>query len=278
MEKRTGFLGLSGKTLSAGVFVFVFFAAGCSHGGGGDDDIWLNDLKNPFIGEWKSDTAEDGTRLTLDGSSNGTFRYKMEGVPKEMGLPENGDGGYIIRDNIIVSFFDFGMIKSNIFTVIDNDTVSMTEFTLDEAGQKVIGGAINFRRAGEASSKVNQPVVLTENIFTGKKWYANIPEPEIPGYSYPSTWEFKRDGTVICTFLGLGEALGFDSEDAPYTFGYVILDDKLVLFTESAEGNEVKVHQFVQQNASTVNMTEMIVANNFVTQAGDVTIPYTLVP
>jgi hypothetical protein len=250
---------------------------GCPQGGGGGD-LWLKDLKNPFIGEWKSDAAEDGTRLTLIVNSNGTFRYSMEGVPQEMGLPETGNGAYIIKDNMIVSYFDFGMIKSNIFGVVDNDTISMTEFTLNEAGQKVLGEAVNFRRAGEASSKTNQPIVLQENIFIGKKWSANIPEPEIPDYSYPSTWEFKRDGTVVCTFLGLGGAFGLDTEDAPFTFGYVIFGDKLVLFTESPEGNEIKVNQFAQLDATTIDVTEMVVANGFAIQAGSITIPYTSAP
>jgi hypothetical protein len=272
--KRTGLLGMSGKALVAGLFVFVLLAAGCEHGPG--DAVWLKGLKNPFIGEWKSDTAEDGTRLVFTGSSDGTFQYKMESVPPDMDLPETGGGGYIIKDNIIVSYFDFGMLKSNIFEVIDNNIVSMTEFTLDAGGQKVLGGTVNFRRAGEASSKEDRPVVLPENIFTGKKWSANIPEPEIPDYSYPSTWEFKRDGTVVCVFLGLGEAFGLDTEDAPFTFGYVIFGDRLVMFTESPEGNEIKANKFVQQNADTVNMTEMVVENNFVIKAGDVTIPYTL--
>ena len=264
------------KALSVGLFAVVLLAAGCDNGGNEEETLWLKDLANPFIGEWKSDAADDGTTLTLTGSSDGAFQYKMEGVPKEMGLPETGRGAYIIKDNIIISYFDFGMIKSNLFEVIDNDTIMTTGFTLNETGQKVPDEAIHFRRAGEAVSKENQPIVLPENIFAGKKWSAHIPEPEIPGYAYQSTWEFKRDGTVICTFIGLGEALGFASEDAPYTFGYVILDAKLVVFTESAEGNEIKVFEFARQNAAIVNVTEMILVNNFVAQAGGVTIPYTL--
>jgi hypothetical protein len=263
------------RAISFGIFSLILLVVmGCPNDS--TEDIWLKDIKNPFVGEWKSDAASDGTRLTFIGSSNGTFQYRMEGVPQEMGLPENGNGGYIIKDNIIISYFYFGLIKSNIFEVVDNDTITMTEFVLNEAGKKETGEATDFRRVGEISTKENQAIILPNNIFIGKKWSADIPEPEVPDYFYESTWEFKNDGTVICTFLGLGEALGFDSEDAPYTFGYVIFGDKLVLFTESAEGNEIKVSQFSQQNASTINTTEMVVANNFVTQAGDVAMLYTL--
>jgi hypothetical protein len=263
------------KTICSGVFALaLLLVMGCPTDS--SEGIWLKDVKNPFIGEWKSDAAEDGTRLTLIGSSNGAFQYGMEGVPQEMGLPETGRGGYIIKDNIIVSYFDFGMIKSNIFEVIDNDTISMTGFTLDAGGQKALGEAVDFHRVGEAVSKEDQPIVLPENIFTGKIWSASIPEPEMPGFSYDSTWEFKRDGSVVCTFLGLGEAFGLDTEDAPFTFGYIIFEDKLTLLTESPEGNEIKVNQFVQQNATTINTTEMVVENGFVAQAGDVMIQYTL--
>jgi hypothetical protein len=263
--------------LAAFVVALSFF--GCSDSGGDDDSdpIWLADVSNPLIGEWKSEAASDGTRLTFIGKTDGSFQYVMEGVPAEMGLPETGTGGYLVMDKVIVSYFDFGLVKSTIFKVVDNNTVAMTEFTLDETGQKVLGEITNFHRIGEAVFNEYQPMFLPTNIFIGKKWSANIPDGENPGISYPSTWEFNQNGRVLVTFLGIGAALGFTSEDAFYTFAWVILNGKLIMFTESQEGNQIETFKFTPVNANTINLSELEIVNGFINETGGVAVPFTAI-
>jgi Zn/Cd-binding protein ZinT len=235
--------------------------------------LWLDGLKNPFIGEWKSDPDEDGIILTFTGKSDGTFQYTMQNLPEGAPYPSNGNGSYIIReDKVIVSYFDFGLIKSNIFRVIDNNTVEMTELTLVN-GEKITGNATNFHRQGSPESTEDVPIVLPNNIIIRKKWNAAIPEPEDPDFSgYPTTWEFDNNGTVICTFIGMGEVLGFSTEDAPYYFSYVIFGDKLVLYAESSDGSEIRVYKFESKNSgSVIEVTRLVLASGglFVTDQAD---------
>jgi hypothetical protein len=243
--------------------------AGC--GDDNDGDIWLADLSNPFIGTWKSDQASDGTRLTLIGKTDGTFKYEMEGVPEEMGLPNEGNGSYIIREDVLVAYFDFGLVKGSVFEVIDNDTLAVKEFMLNAmTGEMYLSReAVPFRRIGTVSNTANQPTVLPDNIFiNSKKWSANIPEPEDPTGEtfYPTEWLFRNDGTVTCTFIGLGPALGFpDQEDAPFNFSYVVsANNTLVLFAESWGAYEIMMFQFTKKVANTINIKQYALANNFV--------------
>jgi hypothetical protein len=250
------------------LFCFVF--SGCPTGNE-NESIWLADLDNPFIGTWKSDLASDGTRLTFIGKTDGTFKYGMEGVPEEMGLPNEGDGVYIIKEDMLVAYFDFGLVKGNVFDVVDNDTIAMQEFMLNASTGAIYLSreTVPFRRVGAVSSTSNQPTVLPNNIFiNSKKWSANILEPEDPTGEtfYPTEWLFRNDGTVTCTFLGLGPDLGFpDQEDAPFNFSYVIFgDNTLVLFAESWEAYEIRMFQFTETATNTINMKQYALANNFV--------------
>jgi hypothetical protein len=220
--------------------------------------------------------ASDGTRLTFTGKTDGTFEYEMEGVPEEMGLPNDGDGVYIIRDDMLVAYFDFGLVKGNVFDVVDNDTIAIQEFMLNPSTGSIYLSreTVPFRRIGAASSTSNQPTVLPNNIFINKEWSADILEPEDPSGEtfYPTVWKFKNDGTVGCTFIGLGPALGFpDQEDAPFDFSYVISDDILVLFAESWGAYEIRMFKFSSKDAKTQNMKQYALANSFVTfTEGDV--------
>jgi hypothetical protein len=242
------------------------------------EDIWLDDVQNPFIGTWTSGVTADGTTLTLTGKTDGTFAYTMEGVPEEMGLPDSGTGAYLIKGDKMVSLFDFGLVKAILFKAVDNDTLLTTEFVLVN-GKTYTGEETYFTRVGAASSTTDQPTVLADNDFLGGKWAASIPEPDIPNYSYESEWEFRKNGTITCVFLGLGPAFGLDEEDAPFEFSYVIFDNTLVVLTESPEGNEIQVFSFAQQNPNTINVTELVVANSFVTEeTGSDPVPFTHIP
>jgi hypothetical protein len=266
MRKR--FIGLPIVLLALGLTLI-----GCPTGNE-DENIWLADVDNPFIGTWKSDQAADGTRLTLIGKTDGTFEYEMEGVPEEMDLPNEGVGAYIIREDVLVAYFDFGLVKGSVFDVIDNDTLAVKEFMLNAmTGEMYLSReAVPFRRIGAASSASNQPTVLPNNIFiNSKKWSVAIPEPEDPSgeTSYPSEWLFRNDGTVTCTFMGLGPDLGFpDQEDAPFDFSYVIFgDNTLVLFAESWGAFEIRMFQFTGQDENpinTINVKQYALSNNFV--------------
>jgi hypothetical protein len=259
------------RTIFAMIAVlFCFGFSGCPTGNE-DESIWLADLDNPFIGTWKSDLASDGTRLTFIGKTDGTFQYEMEGVPEEMGLPNEGDGVYIIKEDMLVAYFDFGLVKGNVFDIIDNDTIDMKEFMINASTGAIYLSreTVPFRRVGAVSSTSNQPTILPNNIFINtKKWSANIPEPEDPTgeTSYPSEWLFRNDGTVTCTFLGLGPFLGFpDQEDAPFDFSYVIFgNDTLVLFAESWGAFEIRMFQFTEKATNTINMKQFAFSNNFV--------------
>jgi hypothetical protein len=259
------------RTIFAMIVVLVCFAfSGCPTGNE-DESIWLADLDNPFIGTWKSDLASDGTRLTLIGKTDGTFRYEMEGVPEEMGLPNEGSGSYIIREDVLVAYFDFGLVKGSVFEVIDNDTIAVKEFMLNAmTGEMYLSReAVPFRRIGTVSSATNQPTILPNNIFiNSKKWSANIPEPEDPTGEtfYPTEWLFRNDGTVTCTFIGLGPFLGFpDQEDAPFDFSYVIFgNNTLVLFAESWGAYEIRMFRFMETATNTINVKQYTLANNFV--------------
>jgi hypothetical protein len=240
------------------LLVFSFVLAGCDNSGDGDGDVWLAELSNPMIGTWKSDADEDGSILIFKGKTDGTFEYEMQNLPSGGEYPEKGTGAYLVRgaDKVIVAYFDFGLIKSIQFKVKDNNTIETKEMALVN-GQKYFGETITyFHRQGAAASTADQPTVLPDNIFTAASWGANIPEPEIPDYSYPSTWEFKHDGTVVCTFIGLGPDFGLTSPDAPFTFYYTISDDRLVLLAESPEGSEIRIYQF-EEAGDEITITRM---------------------
>ncbi len=230
----------------------VLVACGDS-GSAGTNPDWLAEVSNPFIGEWKSDKAADGTELTFTGKTDGSFEYVMEGLSEGK---KNGSGSYLIFDQAILFYFDSGLIQSNQFNVVDNDTIALTAFTLDEMGQPVLGETLNIYRVGKAESTENQPLNLPDSILIGHKWSANIPEGTDPlNISYPAEFEFNRNGTVVISFLGMGEALGFDTEDAPYTFSWLVFDDKIIMLTATEEGGEIKQLQFTQNddNSLTVN-------------------------
>jgi hypothetical protein len=265
--KRTNFSVY--KAISSRIFVLVALLAVMGCPTDSSEGIWLKDVRNPFIGQWKSDLASDGTRLTFTGKVDGTFEYEMEGVPEEMGLPNKGGGVYIIRDDMLVAYFDFGLVKGNVFDVVDNDTIAMQEFMLNPStGSMYLSREmVPFRRVGAVSSTLNQPTVLPNNIFINKEWSADIPEPEDPSGEtfYPTVWKFENDGTVSCVFIGLGPELGFpDQEDAPFGFSYVISSDILVLFAESWGAYEIRIFKFTPKDAKTQNMKQFSLANSFV--------------
>lgn len=264
-----------GKTNSSLPDVVV---ASNSGGGGGGSNTWrLSSVSNPFIGTWISDPDEYGIILAFTGYSDGTFDYEMRNLGEYADYyPSEGTGSYIVRKdsdgtNVMISYFDFDMIKSNAFTVKSNHVIEVTEFNLvtddvNETSDKKFGGKVNFTREGEIVRSDYTATELPRNIFMEAAevgWGADFPEPDgtMAGFVsavlgrdyYSSVWDFSNDGTVVCTFIDFGtlmEAMGMpiDSKDLPYHFSYVVYDDDenpndgvMIIYTEDESGNQLFV-------------------------------------
>ena len=237
----------------------------------GSTTPWLATVPNPFIGTWVTDPDGYGAVLIFTGYADGTFDYKMENLPAALAdtIPSEGTGAYIVTPdldgtNVIVSYFDFGMIKSNVFNVKTNDLIAITEFSLltegPNVGQKEYGESASFYREGIASPEDYVSTKLSDNIFISSTefgWGADFPEPdeEMQEYLlenfnrdyYPSVWKFGDDGTADCTFLDFGLIMGTGTKDLTYPFSYAFYDDdddekdRLILYSGSEEGNELFV-------------------------------------
>jgi hypothetical protein len=214
----------------------------------------LADYTNPFLGKWQSEIPSANTTLIFDYKPDGTFDYEMSGVPAEEGGV--GSGAYLVVDNVLVSYLSFEGAGSYTWEVIDNETISVTEFVLDETGQKIFGNTTDFRRVEGSEVAADEPTLIPDTVLTANKWAVNIPEGTDPyNTSYPSTWEFSSDGKVVITFLGMGEMLGFDSVDAPYTFAWTVYEDVLVAYTSTDEGSEIKQLHFIQEDNGNLTVT-----------------------
>ncbi|WP_316557097.1 hypothetical protein [Methanimicrococcus hongohii] len=252
-----------------------------SSGGGGSSrsssSPWLASVSNPFIGTWVSDPDELGITLVFTGYSDGTFDYEMQNLGEYADdYPAEGSGAYIVREdldgtNVMVSYFDFGIAKSNSFTVKSDNVIEVTEFVLVideeiETSSKILGETVNFTRKGELVQSDYVDTVLPSNIFMEASelgWGADFPEPDedmavfvesVLGRDYYSSlWEFDNEGNAVCTFIGFGTLMNefgmeMDSKDIPYFFSYVIYDDDdnpydgvTVLYTEDESGNQLFV-------------------------------------
>lgn len=215
----------------------------------------LAELSNPFIGEWQSEIPSANATLKFNYKNDGTFDYEMMGVPADQG--GKGSGAYLISGNVQVSYLPFEGVAGYDFEVVDNNTINVTEFELDEAGQKVLGNTAPFTRvSGSSVNKTDTPMRLPDTVLTASKWSVNVPEGTDPkNISYPSTWAFSKDGTVVVTFLGMGQMLGFDSVDAPYTFTWTVYEDTLIVYTASDEGNEIKQLHFIREANGNLTVT-----------------------
>jgi hypothetical protein len=117
MRKRHGvFFGFVVLLITA-----IFTLAGCDTGV--DDDIWLKDLKNPFIGKWESEIPSANTRLIFDYKTDGTFDYEMVGVPADQG--GKGTGGYLVSGDVMASHLAFEGVAGYTFKVVDNNTMNI---------------------------------------------------------------------------------------------------------------------------------------------------------
>jgi hypothetical protein len=226
--KRTVFLTI---TIVAG-FLFL----GCPSDGG--DAPWLAELSNPFLGKWQSDIPSAGMTLVFDYKTDGTFDFQIVGVPAEQGGV--GTGGYVVYQNMMVTWLDMEGAAAYTFKVVDNDTIDVTE--LD--GDLVPGDTAPFTRvAGSAVNTENKPFVLT-NDFIGGKWESAIPSMD----NATMVSEFKADGTCTVEF----------EEYGAYSGCYIIYEDKQISYVE---GDGLGAFTFEKTDANTIKVTEIDAVN-----------------
>jgi hypothetical protein len=220
------------------MLVSVLFIC-CPNDGG--KTIWLANLSNPFLGKWQSDIPSAGTTLTFDYKDDGTFAYKMDGIPAGQG--GEGTGGYVVYGDLMVTYLDFEGAAVYRFEVVDNDTIDVTELEYDESGKLVPGNTAPFTRVqGSAVNMENKPLKL-DNVFLGK-WRSDIPSA-----GTTLTFDYKSDGTFAYKMDGIPASQGGEG-----TGCYIVYEDKQISYLDF-EG--AAVYSFVKVNNSTINVTEL---------------------
>jgi predicted small secreted protein len=216
-------------------------ACGTGNGSGSGTDFNLADLSNPFIGEWQSDIPSANTTLTFNYKADGTFDYEMAGVPADQG--GKGTGGYVVFENIQISWLDFEGAAAYTFEVVDNNTINVTELEFGENGEKVSGNTSPFTRVeGSAVNTKDVPFKLS-NDFLGK-W-----QSEIPSANATLIFDYKADGTFDFEMPGVPEDQGSKGIGC-----YIVYGDKQVSYLDF-EG--VASYSFKVADADTINVTEL---------------------
>jgi hypothetical protein len=257
MKKRHGvFFGFAVLMIAA-----IFTLAGCDTGGGtgDDDDIWLKDLSNPFIGKWESHIPSmDNARMISEYKTDGTFTC---GFPEVEGYEGPFNGGYLVAGNVMVSYLDFDGVAGYTFKVVDNDTIDVTEFEVKEDGSFESGNTAPFTRvAGSPVNKANQPFVLN-HPYIGK-WNFTGEGMEIPEYNaifgegkfdIVTNYEAKANGMLAFYFTvsnaSTKTVLVSDTDESPY----FIFDNVLVVY-EAGEGFETGT--ITPGDSNTIYLTE----------------------
>jgi hypothetical protein len=236
MEKKPGvFFGFAVLLIAA-----IFTLVGCDNGGGDDDDIWLADLSNPFIGKWESDIPSAQMHLIFDYKTDGTFDYQIPGMPAEQG--GEGTGGYLVSGNVMISYLSFEGVAGYTFKVIDNDTVDVTEIEeVNADGSFKLGNTAPFTRvAGSSINTEDKPFVLN-HPYLGKWNFTGDYPGEIYGIQNVETvhivtnYEAKANGMLAFDFTvsASGNVLMSDTDESPY----FIFNNVLVVY-EVGEGFE----------------------------------------
>jgi predicted small secreted protein len=246
MKKRQGvFFGFAVLLITA-----IFTLAGCNTGGGGDDDIWLADLSNPFIGKWESHIPSmNNARMISEYKTDGTFTC---GFPEVEGYEGPFNGGYLVSGNVIVTYTDFEGVAGFTFKVVDNDTIDVTEFEVKEDGSFESGNTAPFTRfAGSTVNKENKPFVLN-HPYLGKWRFDDdiVLPPDTSSVHYTILSDMSADGILRFDY----EMTGYppDSKSTPY----FIYDNKLVVYSEK---DGVEMSEFTPDNAeepNTITFTE----------------------
>ena len=204
-------------------------------------DFNLADLTNPFIGEWQSEIPSANTTLKFNFKSDGSFDYEMAGVPADQG--GKGTGGYVVFENIQITWLDFEGAAAYTFEVVDNNTIDVTELEFGENGEKISGSTSPFTRVeGSLVNMVDAPFKLS-NDFIGK-WRS-----EIPSADATLIFDYKDDGTFDFEMPGVPEEQGGKG-----TGCYIVFDDKQVSYLDF-EG--VASYSFEVVDADIIDVTEL---------------------
>jgi hypothetical protein len=244
-------------TLAAVLAVFMLLSvalAGCGSGAANDsppttesnaDAFSLADLSNPFIGKWQSDIPSAGMTLVFDYRDDGTFDFEIPGLPADQG--GQGAGGYVVYEDILVTWLDIEGAAAYTFAVADNDTINVTELETNDEGELVPGETAPFTRvAGSSVNKEDKPFVVS-NDFIGGKWESLI--PSMDGAKMIS--EYGTDGICTVIFPDLPEEYG---GGVLYTGGYIVYEDKQVTYIP---GDGLGAFTFAKTGANAIDVTEV---------------------
>ncbi|MDR0818869.1 MAG: hypothetical protein LBN43_04780 [Oscillospiraceae bacterium] len=206
------------------------------------DDFDLAELSNPFIGKWQSDIPSAGMTLIFDYKADGTFDYEMVGVPAEEGGV--GSGGYVVYDNIQVTWLDFEGAAAYTFEVADNDTINVTELEPNDSGELVPGNTAPFTRVEGSEVNKKDTLFSLNNPLIGK-FGATIPDE--------GTWtfEFRTDGS---SEFVLADVL---AEQGVAPGCYVVFGDKLAVYMTFGGANYLKAYSFAVADTDTLTVSEL---------------------
>jgi hypothetical protein len=249
--KKIQFIGLSVLLL-----IFGLTLVGCPTNSDGND-IWLDDVKNPFLGSWKSAPDDDGIILTFTGKTDGSFAYVMSGeIPPAYDSVKSGTGAYLVRNNTMVAYFPFGL-KAYQFEALDNDTIKVTEKEYVAEGEGIVvklGVTNTFTHvAGTDINKDDRPFAVSYSCVG--EWHIedNIALDPI---NYPdvltfisNTYDMKSDGTFYF------EAVMGDLYSGSGTAAYCVYGgNTLVIYEDDDEGFEESTF-VVKDNGNTFEIT-----------------------
>ena len=167
--------------------------------------------------------------------------YEMGGVPADQG--GKGTGGYVMFENIQISWLDFEGAAAHTFEVMDNNTINVTELEFGENGEKISGHTSPFTRVeGSTVNTVDIPFKLN-NSFIGK-WRS-----EIPSANATLIFDYKDDGTFDFEMLGVPEDQGGKG-----TGCYIVFGDKQASYLDF-EG--LASYSFEVVNTAVIDVTEL---------------------
>ena len=219
----------------------VAFSACGSNNKTDEETFNLADFSNPFIGQWQSEIPSANTLLKFDYKADGTFDYEMEGVPADQG--GKGTGGYVVFDNIQLSWLDFEGAAAYTFEVVDNNTINVTELEFDENGEQISGNTSPFTRIEGSPVNTEDIPFSLSNDFIGK-W-----QSDIPSANATLIFDYKSDGTFDFEMPGVPEDQGGKG-----TGCYIVYGDKQVSYLDF---DGLASYSFEVVDTDTINVTEL---------------------
>jgi hypothetical protein len=184
------------------------------------EEIWLDEVENPFYGTWISDIPSANATLTFDFKQDGTFDFELSGVPADQG--GKGSGGYTVFEDVQVSYLDFEGAAGYVFKVVDNNTIDVTEILgVAEDGTKELGNTAPFIRAEGTVVKKDDCFLKLNNPLIGKI------EAFIPSADATLTFEYKANGTFDFEMDGVPADQGGKGSG-----GYTVFEDVLVSYLD----------------------------------------------